>query len=344
MIILSIESSCDETGVAVFSIEEGLMAHIVHSQVKIHENYGGVVPELASRDHVKRIIPLIENSLKKSSLKLSDIDAISYTAGPGLMGSLLIGASFAQSLSWIQKIPIIPVHHLEGHLLSVLLDKPCPNFPYLSLLVSGGHTQLTIVHDIGKYTLLGETLDDAAGEALDKIAKLLGLGYPGGALLEFLAKSGGPSQIKIPKPLLKSKNLNFSFSGLKTAVFKKIQLLNIQEDKKAIANLAYAAQNAIIEILVSKSLRALKETEIQDLSIVGGVASNEFLRNEFKSVLRNTRNRLFIPPIELCTDNGAMIAFVAAQRISRGFCSSFLENKKNKQELLVKPRWDILNQ
>ncbi len=325
-------------------MKDGLIAHTVYSQARIHKNYGGVVPELASRDHVRRVIPLIEETLKRSNLKIEDTDIISCTAGPGLIGSLLVGSSFAQAISWVLEIPIVPINHLEGHVLSVLLENPKLEFPFLSLLISGGHTQLTVVHDIGDYTLLGESLDDAAGEAFDKIAKLLGLSYPGGPLLESLATMGRPYQIELPKPLLNSKNLNFSFSGLKTAVFKQVKLLDVPKDKNTIADLAYASQDAITEVLISKSLKALKSTGIRDLSIVGGVAANKFLRNRFEIALKNRNNRLFIPSIELCTDNAAMIAFATAQRINKGLVPTKIPIETWKNMFKIRPRWDIKDQ
>ncbi|UOF94000.1 MAG: tRNA (adenosine(37)-N6)-threonylcarbamoyltransferase complex transferase subunit TsaD [Bordetella sp.] len=342
MIILGLESSCDETGAAIFCTTKGLISHAVHSQIEIHKNYGGVVPELASRDHIYRIIPLVKKVLKLGNLDINDIDAIAYTAGPGLAGCLLIATTIAQAISWAREIPMVPIHHLEGHFLSPLLSEPKPNFPFLSLLVSGGHTQLIHVHDIGKYTLLGETLDDAVGEAFDKIAKLLGLNYPGGASLEKLAKLGNPDAIVLPKPLIYKPNLDFSFSGLKTAVYKKIKTFSSPINDNIRADLAAAVQYTITNLLIIKSIKALKKTKLQNFTIVGGVGSNMFLRKEFKKALKPMNTNIFFPSMNFCTDNAAMIALAGAKRIDKGLVSFDL-NVKNNKYFDIKPRWDIRN-
>ena len=339
MIILGFESSCDETGVAAVCTERGLLAHSLHSQVAMHASYGGVVPELASRDHIRRVIPLSRQVLKDASLTLSDVGAIAYTAGPGLAGALLVGASVAQSIAWSLDKPAIPIHHLEGHLLSPRLATPCPEFPFVALLVSGGHTQLMRVDDVAQYTLLGETLDDAAGEAFDKTAKLLGLGYPGGPALAKLAEQGNPEGIVLPRPMLHSQNLDFSFSGLKTAVMMRLKdALNQAElPPNTHANLAAATQLAIIDVLVSKSMSALKQTGLKRLVVAGGVGANRALRVRLQQQLERIRGEVFFPPLELCTDNGAMIAFAAAQRVQRGLA----DLSRQSHGFNVLPRWDL---
>jgi N6-L-threonylcarbamoyladenine synthase len=339
MIVLGFESSCDETGVALVCTEKGLLSHALHSQVAMHAAYGGVVPELASRDHVRRIIPLTRAVLQEAGLSLHDVSAVAYTAGPGLAGALLVGASVAQSLAWSLSIPAIPIHHLEGHLLSPRLADPCPAFPFVALLVSGGHTQLMRVDDVGCYTLLGETMDDAAGEAFDKTAKLLGLGYPGGPALARLAEHGNPEAISLPRPMLHSGNLDFSFSGLKTAVLtrlKEAQALAVVSDTLA-ADLAAATQQAIVEVLVSKSIKALDQTGLKRLVVAGGVGANRLLRAKLSHALIKRQAEAFFPPFELCTDNGAMIAFAAAQRITRGM----VDLTDHQHGFDVRPRWDL---
>lgn len=339
MIVLGFESSCDETGVALVCTEKGLLSHALHSQVAMHAAYGGVVPELASRDHVRRIIPLTRAVLQEAGLSLHEVSAVAYTAGPGLAGALLVGASVAQSLAWSLSIPAIPIHHLEGHLLSPRLADPCPAFPFVALLVSGGHTQLMRVDDVGCYTLLGETMDDAAGEAFDKTAKLLGLGYPGGPALARLAEQGNPEAISLPRPMLHSGNLDFSFSGLKTAVLTRLkdaQALAVVSDTLA-ADLAAATQQAIVEVLVSKSIKALDQTGLKRLVVAGGVGANRLLRAKLSHALIKRQAEAFFPPFELCTDNGAMIAFAAAQRITRGMVD--LTNHQHGFD--VRPRWDL---
>jgi N6-L-threonylcarbamoyladenine synthase len=339
MIVLGFESSCDETGVALVCTEKGLLSHALHTQVAMHAAYGGVVPELASRDHVRRIIPLTRAVLQEAGLSLHDVSAVAYTAGPGLAGALLVGASVAQSLAWSLSLPAIPIHHLEGHLLSPRLADPCPDFPFVALLVSGGHTQLMRVDDVGRYTLLGETMDDAAGEAFDKTAKLLGLGYPGGPALARLADQGNPEAISLPRPMLHSGNLDFSFSGLKTAVLTRLkdaQALDVVSDTLA-ADLAAATQLAIVEVLVAKSIKSLDQTGLKRLVVAGGVGANRLLRAKLSHALIKRQAEAFFPPLELCTDNGAMIAFAAAQRISRGLVD--LTNHQHGFD--VRPRWDL---
>ncbi len=339
MIVLGFESSCDETGVALVCTEKGLLSHALHTQVAMHAAYGGVVPELASRDHVRRIIPLTRTVLQDAGLSLTDVSAVAYTAGPGLAGALLVGASVAQSLAWSLSLPAIPIHHLEGHLLSPRLADPCPEFPFVALLVSGGHTQLMRVDDVGLYTLLGETMDDAAGEAFDKTAKLLGLGYPGGPALARLAEQGNPEAISLPRPMLHSGNVDFSFSGLKTAVLTRLkdaQALAVVSDTLA-ADLAAATQQAIVEVLVAKSIKALDQTGLKRLVVAGGVGANRMLRAKLSHALIKRQAEAFFPPLELCTDNGAMIAFAAAQRISRGL----VDLTDLQHGFDVRPRWDL---
>ena len=339
MIILGFESSCDETGVAAVCTEHGLLAHRLHTQVAMHAAYGGVVPELASRDHVRRVIPLTREVLAQAGLSLVDIGAIAYTAGPGLAGALLVGASVAQSLAWSLDLPAIPIHHLEGHLLSPRLATPCPEFPFVALLVSGGHTQLMRVDEVGQYTLLGETLDDAAGEAFDKTAKLLGLGYPGGPALAKLAVTGDAGRIPLPRPMLHSQNLDFSFSGLKTAVLTRLRdaLAQPVVQENLHADLAAATQAAIVDVLVAKAVGALEQTGLKRLVVAGGVGANQRLRETLAARLRRFNGEAFFPPLDLCTDNGAMIAFAAAQRVSRGLA----DLKRGDHGFNVYPRWDL---
>ena len=341
MIILGFESSCDETGVALVCTERGLLSHALHTQVAMHAAYGGVVPELASRDHVRRVVPLTRTVLVQAGLKLAEVDAVAYTAGPGLAGALLVGASVAQSIAWSLNLPAIPIHHLEGHLLSPRMADPCPEFPFVALLVSGGHTQLMRVDDVGVYTLLGETLDDAAGEAFDKTAKLLGLGYPGGPALARLAKQGDPERIVLPRPMLHSQNLDFSFSGLKTAVLTRLrdaQALHGPVTESMQADLAAATQAAIVDVLVAKSVAALEHTGLSRLVVSGGVGANRLLRERLAQRLAKKRAQVFFPPLEFCTDNGAMIAFAAAQRVSRGLVDLYATRSHSFD---VRPRWDL---
>lgn len=336
MIVLGVESSCDETGLALYDTKRGLLAHALHSQVAMHEEYGGVVPELASRDHVKRAIPLLEKILTDSGLSLSAIDAIAYTQGPGLAGALLVGASIANGLALALGKAVLGVHHLEGHLLSPMLSKNAPEFPFVALLVSGGHTQLMRVDGVGEYTLLGETLDDAAGEAFDKSAKLLGLGYPGGPAISRLAEHGDPSVYSLPRPMLHSKNLEFSFSGLKTAVLTLVKNHPGELNENDKANIARSFVEAIVDVLVAKCQTALKDTKLKRLVIAGGVGANAQLREALNAAARKKHFQVFYPELELCTDNGAMIAFAGALRLQRDPNAA-----SHDYGFTVKPRWPL---
>ena len=336
MIVLGVESSCDETGLALYDTERGLLAHALHSQVAMHEAYGGVVPELASRDHVRRAIPLLEQILDQSKLPLSAIDAIGYTQGPGLAGALLVGAAIANALGLALQKSVLGVHHLEGHLLSPLLSERPPVFPFVALLVSGGHTQLMRVEGVGQYELLGETLDDAAGEAFDKSAKLLGLGYPGGPAISRLAEAGDPAAYVLPRPMLHSKNLDFSFSGLKTAVLTLVKKHGAHLSDTDKANISHAFVDAIVEVLTAKCLAALKQTGLKRLVIAGGVGANQQLRLALNAAAERKRFEVFYPELALCTDNGAMIAFAAALRLKNKLAVGSHDYSFN-----VKPRWPL---
>jgi N6-L-threonylcarbamoyladenine synthase len=331
-IVLGIETSCDETGLALYHTERGLLAHALHTQIAMHNEYGGVVPELASRDHVRRVLPLIRAVAKEAGCTLQDVDAVAYTQGPGLSGALLVGASIGCALAYALKVPAIGIHHLEGHLLSPLLSDPAPDFPFVALLVSGGHTQLMRVDGVGRYTLLGETLDDAAGEAFDKSAKLLGLGYPGGAILSALAQRGTPGRFKLPRPMLHSGDLDFSFSGLKTAVLTLAHQHELGEQTRA--DIAHAVQQAIVDVLAGKALAALKQTGLKQLVVAGGVGANQQLRAQLNHAASKNNSRVFYPDLEFCTDNGAMIAFAGALRLQR-------QGGERDYRFDVKPRWDL---
>ncbi|WP_395007847.1 tRNA (adenosine(37)-N6)-threonylcarbamoyltransferase complex transferase subunit TsaD [Undibacterium sp.] len=340
MIVLGIESSCDETGIALYDTNRGLLSHALHSQIAMHQEYGGVVPELASRDHVKRALPLLRETLDKAQMNIADIDAIAYTQGPGLAGALLVGASVACGLGLALDKPLIGIHHLEGHLLSPLLASQPPEFPFIALLVSGGHTQLMRVDGVGKYGLLGETLDDAAGEAFDKSAKLLGLDYPGGPAISKLALSGDPLVHQFPRPMLHSKDLNFSFSGLKTAVLtavKKYPEALTENDK---ANVARGFVDAIIDVLVAKCQTAMKQTGLKRLVIAGGVGANQQLRAALNAAANSAnpkkRFQVYYPELEFCTDNGAMIAFAGALRLQ-----AYPELASKNYSFNVRPRWPL---
>ncbi|WP_313954099.1 tRNA (adenosine(37)-N6)-threonylcarbamoyltransferase complex transferase subunit TsaD [Accumulibacter sp.] len=337
MLVLGIESSCDETGLALYSTLAGgvLLAHALHSQVRMHQDYGGVVPELASRDHIRRVVPLLRKVLADSGRSLAEIDAVAYTQGPGLAGALLVGAAFAEALATALDVPSVPVHHLEGHLLSPLLSPTPPRFPFVALLVSGGHSQLMRVTGVGEYGLMGETLDDAAGEAFDKTAKLLGLGYPGGAALAELAERGRPDLVKLPRPMLKSGDLNFSFSGLKTAVLTKVrELATISEQQRA--DIARGFQDAIVEVLVSKALRAVATSGLEQLVVAGGVGANRELRRQLDKRADEAGIAVFYPEFEFCTDNGAMIALTGALRLQAGNAG-----KPAGGAFAVRPRWPL---
>lgn len=331
MLVLGIETSCDETGLAVFDSEKGLLGHTLHSQIDLHEAYGGVVPELASRDHIRLILPLLETLFKKTGVNKEAIDAIAYTQGPGLSGALLVGSALAEALAFSLQIPTIPIHHLEGHLLAPLLEKDAPTFPFLALLVSGGHTQIIHVKKMGQYEIIGDTLDDAAGEAFDKTAQLLGLGYPGGLALSLLAEKG-KSHFDLPRPLIHTKDLNFSFSGLKTAVLHLIRAQeNLTDEIKA--DVAFAFQEAITDVLAKKCLHALDQTNLKQLVVSGGVGANKQLRQKLKTELTQKNYEVFFPRLEFCTDNGAMIAFAGAMRLETSL--------KHDLGFSVKPRWQL---
>ncbi|HTR05788.1 MAG TPA: tRNA (adenosine(37)-N6)-threonylcarbamoyltransferase complex transferase subunit TsaD [Paraburkholderia sp.] len=336
MLVLGIESSCDETGLALYDSERGLLAHALHSQIAMHREYGGVVPELASRDHIRRALPLLEEVLAKSGAARSDIDAIAFTQGPGLAGALLVGASIANALAMAWNRPTVGIHHLEGHLLSPLLVDAPPPFPFVALLVSGGHTQLMRVSDVGVYETLGETLDDAAGEAFDKTAKLLGLGYPGGPEVSRLAEFGTHGAIELPRPMLHSGDLDFSFSGLKTAVLTHVKKLgpNICEQGKA--DIARGFVDAAVDVLAAKSIAALKRTKMKRLVVAGGVGANKQLRETLSAAAQKRGFEVHYPDLSLCTDNGAMIALAGALRLAR-----WPEQATRDYAFTVKPRWDL---
>lgn len=316
MKVLGVETSCDETGVAVYDTENGLLAHALYSQVELHAKYGGVVPELASRDHVRKVIPLVDEVLDKANLKPRDIDGIAFTRGPGLMGALLVGTTVARTLAWAWNVPAIGVHHLEGHLLAPMLEEEKPKFPFIALLVSGGHTQLIEVDGIGSYKLLGESLDDAVGEAFDKTAKLLGLPYPGGPELAKLAEHGDPEVYDFPRPMTNRPGLDFSFSGLKT--FAITTLANSDKSEKAKADIACAFQEAVVDTMIIKCKRAIKQTGIKRLIVAGGVGANRRLRERLKVEIADLGGELFFPDIKFCTDNGAMIAYAGYCRLMAG--------------------------
>jgi len=351
MIVLGIETSCDETGVALYNTSpwenrapahQGILGQALHSQIAMHREYGGVVPELASRDHIRRVLPLLDETLREVKLQLSDVDAVAYTEGPGLAGALLVGSAFAKALAQGLNLPSIGVHHLEGHLLSPLLGESVPEFPFIALLVSGGHTQLMLVSGVGKYQLLGETLDDAAGEAFDKTAKLLGLDYPGGAAISRLAEKGQSGGFDLPKPMLHSGDLDFSFSGLKTAVLnqvKKFEVLDVTDANEIArfrADLAHSFVDSLVAVLVSKSEKALKQTGCKHLVLAGGVGANLQLRAALNSSAKKNRFEVHYPPVNLCTDNGVMIAFAGALRLLEENNGSSTSGAFD-----IKPRWDL---
>ena len=343
MQILGIESSCDETGVAlVETAAEGwprLLAHALHSQIEMHQAYGGVVPELASRDHIRRVLPLTREVMARAGRALAEVDVVAYTRGPGLAGALLVGSGVACALAASLGKPVIGVHHLEGHLLSPFLSEDPPAFPFVALLVSGGHTQLMRVDGVGRYALLGETIDDAAGEAFDKSAKLMGLPYPGGPGLSRLAEQGDPAAYKLPRPLLHSGDLDFSFAGLKTAVLtqcRKIGDAAHTEGARERADLAAGTQAAIVEVLVKKSMAALRETGLQRLVVAGGVGANRELRRQLNALCEKAGVRVHYPELHLCTDNGAMIAMAAAMRLQSG-----AQVAEPRYSFDVKPRWPL---
>ncbi|MDH0493027.1 tRNA (adenosine(37)-N6)-threonylcarbamoyltransferase complex transferase subunit TsaD [Comamonas aquatica] len=339
-LILGIESSCDETGVALVRMPADgsvptMLAHALHSQIDMHRAYGGVVPELASRDHIRRVLPLTQQVLDDAGQTLQDIDVVAFTRGPGLAGALLVGAGVACALGAALDKPVLGVHHLEGHLLSPFLSADPPEFPFIALLVSGGHTQLMRVDGVGRYEILGETIDDAAGEAFDKSAKVMGLPYPGGPILSKLAESGDPEAFKLPRPLLHSGDLDFSFAGLKTAVLTQAKKLGDELEARK-ADLAASAQAAIVDVLVKKTLNALKQTGMQRVVVAGGVGANQLLRQQLNEACAKRKIRVHYPELHLCTDNGAMIAMAAAMRMQAG------QQQADKHYAFdVKPRWPL---
>lgn len=336
MRVLGIETSCDETGVAIYDDEKGLVANQLYTQVALHADYGGVVPELASRDHIRKTAPLIQAALAEANLNAEDIDGIAYTAGPGLVGALLVGSTIARSLAYACNLPAIGVHHMEGHLLAPMLEENAPCFPFIALLVSGGHTQLVKVDAVGQYQLLGESIDDAAGEAFDKTAKLLGLDYPGGAALSRLAQKGNPDRFIFPRPMTDRPGLDFSFSGLKTFAANTIAQVIQQESElteQTKADIAYAFQQAVVETLAIKCRRALKETGLTRLVIAGGVSANKQLRQHLSELMRQLNGEVFYPQPQFCTDNGAMIAYAGLLRLKQG--------EQQDLAIEVKPRWPM---
>ncbi|AZI13399.1 tRNA (adenosine(37)-N6)-threonylcarbamoyltransferase complex transferase subunit TsaD [Avibacterium paragallinarum] len=334
MRILGIETSCDETGVAIYDEEKGLIANQLYTQIALHADYGGVVPELASRDHIRKTTPLIQAALQEANLSPEDIDGIAYTCGPGLVGALLVGSTIARSLAYAWNVPAIGIHHMEGHLLAPMLEENAPHFPFVALLVSGGHTQLVRVDGVGSYEVLGESIDDAAGEAFDKTAKLLGLDYPGGAALARLAQQGTPNRFIFPRPMTDRPGLDFSFSGLKTFAANTIQQAIKEEGEltaQTKADIAYAFQQAVVETLAIKCRRALKETGFKRLVIAGGVSANQQLRQSLAELMAQLGGEVFYPQPQFCTDNGAMIAYTGFLRLKQGESSPL--------EIEVKPRW-----
>jgi N6-L-threonylcarbamoyladenine synthase len=341
MKILGIETSCDETGIAIYDTDKGLIADQLYSQIELHAQYGGVFPEIASRDHIKKTVPLIKQACLDANLTLQDLDGIAYTAGPGLIGALLVGSSVGCSLAWALDLPSIEVHHMEGHLLAPLLDEDNkPEFPFVCLLVSGGHSMLVDVKAIGDYTILGDTLDDAAGEAFDKTAKLLGLGYPGGKILSDLATQGNKNRFKFPRPMMNRPGLDFSFSGLKTAVrvawMKEVEKPDYNESKdkdQLVKDIAASFQEAIVDTLVKKCARAIKQTHYKTLVIAGGVSANTELRQQLKQLDKKLRITSYFPELKYCTDNGAMIAFAGAMRL--------LKKQTYNNKIKAYPRWSL---
>ena len=334
MRILGIETSCDETGVAIYDEEKGLIANQLHTQIALHADYGGVVPELASRDHIRKLAPLLQAALQEAHLTAKDIDSIAYTSGPGLVGALLVGSTVARSLAYAWNIPAIGVHHMEGHLLAPMLEENPPHFPFVALLVSGGHTQLVRVDGVGRYELLGESIDDAAGEAFDKTAKLLGLDYPGGAALARLALKGTPNRFAFPRPMTDRPGLDFSFSGLKTFAANTLHQVMQEEGElteQSKADIAYAFQEAVVDTLAIKCKRALKQTGLKRLVIAGGVSANKQLRQTLAELMQQLGGEVFYPQPQFCTDNGAMIAYAGFLRLKQG--------QQQDLAIEVRPRW-----
>lgn len=334
MRILGIETSCDETGVAIYDEEKGLIANQLHTQIALHADYGGVVPELASRDHIRKLAPLLQAALQEANLTAKDIDGVAYTSGPGLVGALLVGSTVARSLAYAWNIPAIGVHHMEGHLLAPMLEENPPHFPFVALLVSGGHTQLVRVDGVGRYELLGESIDDAAGEAFDKTAKLLGLDYPGGAALARLALNGTPNRFVFPRPMTDRPSLDFSFSGLKTFAANTLHQVMQEEGElteQSKADIAYAFQEAVVDTLAIKCKRALKQTGLKRLVIAGGVSANKQLRQTLAELMQQLGGEVFYPQPQFCTDNGAMIAYAGFLRLKQG--------QQQDLAIEVRPRW-----
>lgn len=334
MRILGIETSCDETGVAIYDEEKGLIANQLHTQIALHADYGGVVPELASRDHIRKLAPLLQAALQEAHLTAKDIDGIAYTSGPGLVGALLVGSTVARSLAYAWNIPAIGVHHMEGHLLAPMLEENPPHFPFVALLVSGGHTQLVRVDGVGRYELLGESIDDAAGEAFDKTAKLLGLDYPGGAALARLALKGTPNRFAFPRPMTDRPGLDFSFSGLKTFAANTLHQVMQEEGElteQSKADIAYAFQEAVVDTLAIKCKRALKQTGLKRLVVAGGVSANKQLRQTLAELMQQLGGEVFYPQPQFCTDNGAMIAYAGFLRLKQG--------QQQDLAIEVRPRW-----
>ena len=341
MRVLGIETSCDETGIAIYCDEKGLLAHQLYSQVKLHADYGGVVPELASRDHVRKIIPLIKAALAEAGCSKDDIDGIAYTTGPGLVGALMVGATVGRSIAYAWEIPALGINHMEGHMLAPMLEAQTPDFPFLAMLVSGGHTQIVQVDGIGQYQLLGESVDDAAGEAFDKTAKLMGLDYPGGPRLSALAENGVAGRYKFPRPMTDRPGLDFSFSGLKTfaanTIAKERTLATeagaANVDDQTRADIAFAFQEAVVDTIAIKLKRAIKQTGIKRLVVAGGVSANKYLRLELADMMTKLGGEVFFPRIEFCTDNGAMIAYAGLQRLRHGGDDSLA--------ITARPRWPL---
>lgn len=340
MLVLSIESSCDETGAALISDTDGLLADALYSQIDMHRAYGGVVPELASRDHIRRAVALVDEVLAKAGKAREDIDAVAVTEGPGLAGALLAGAGVAHAIGWALDIPVLGVHHLEGHLLAARLSDPAPEFPFLALLVSGGHTQIMKVEKFGSYELLGQTLDDAAGEAFDKTAQLLGLPYPGGPAVSALADQGESGAIELARPMIHAPNLDMSFSGLKTSVLTAVQNAPNAGDETFRRNLARGFVDALVDVLAAKLVRAMKQTGLRNVVVAGGVSANRQLRQRLTAEVRRRRGSIFYPPMRLCTDNGAMIAAAGLARLE-GMTPEELEALKAKRSFGVNPRWQL---
>ena len=334
MRILGIETSCDETGVAIYDEEKGLIANQLHTQIALHADYGGVVPELASRDHIRKLAPLLQAALQEANLTAKDIDGVAYTCGPGLVGALLVGSTVARSLAYAWNVPAIGIHHMEGHLLAPMLEENPPHFPFVALLVSCGNTQLVRVDGVGRYELLGESIDDAAGEAFDKTAKLLGLDYPGGAALARLASNGTPNRFAFPRPMTDRPGLDFSFSGLKTFAANTLHQVMQEEGElteQSKADIAYAFQEAVVDTLAIKCKRALKQTGLKRLVIAGGVSANKQLRQTLAELMQQLGGEVFYPQPQFCTDNGAMIAYAGFLRLKQG--------QQQDLAIEVRPRW-----